>query len=121
MSQTALRTGARLVHACGFDSVPHDLGAWFTVHRLPSDQPITLRGVVRSGGMFSGGTFHSALDQFARARQMRSTYAARRRAGVARAPTRAQARGTRPPGRRSTPPTGSSRAIRPLGATSRTR
>ena len=23
----ALRTGARLVHACGFDSIPHDLGA----------------------------------------------------------------------------------------------
>ena len=23
----AVRTGARLVHACGFDSIPHDLGA----------------------------------------------------------------------------------------------
>jgi saccharopine dehydrogenase (NAD+, L-glutamate forming) len=80
--QTALRTGARLVHACGFDSIPHDLGAYFTVQQLPSDQPITLRGVVRSGGTFSGGTFHSALDQFSRARQMRATYAARRRAEV---------------------------------------
>ena len=78
--QTAVRTGARLVHACGFDSIPHDLGAYFTVQQLPSDQPITLRGVVRSAGTFSGGTFHSALDQFARAKQMRATYAARRRA-----------------------------------------
>ncbi|NYE35743.1 saccharopine dehydrogenase (NAD+, L-glutamate forming) [Nocardioides cavernae] len=78
--QTAVRTGARLVHACGFDSIPHDLGAWFTVQQLPSDQPITVRGVVRSGGTFSGGTFHSALDQFARAREMKQTYAARRRA-----------------------------------------
>lgn len=77
--QTAVRTGARLVHACGFDSVPHDLGAYFTVQQLPSDQPITLRGVVRSGGTFSGGTFHSALNQFARAKEMRRTYAARRR------------------------------------------
>ena len=77
---TALRTGARLVHACGFDSVPHDLGAYYTVQQLPSDQPITLRGVVRSGGRFSGGTFHSAMDQFARAKQARATYAARRRA-----------------------------------------
>ena len=77
--QTAVRTGARLVHACGFDSVPHDLGAYFTVQQLPSDQPITLRGVVRSGGTFSGGTFHSALNQFARAQEMRQTYAARRR------------------------------------------
>src|SRR5690349_2912149 len=23
-------TGARLVHSCGFDSIPHDLGAYFT-------------------------------------------------------------------------------------------
>jgi len=78
--ETALRTGARLVHACGFDSVPHDLGAYYTVQQLPSDQPITLRGVVRSGGRFSGGTFHSAMDQFARAKQARATYVARRRA-----------------------------------------
>jgi short subunit dehydrogenase-like uncharacterized protein len=78
--QTAVRTGARLVHACGFDSIPHDLGAYYTVQQLPSDEPITLRGVVRAGGMFSGGTFHSALEQFARAKEMRKTYAARRRA-----------------------------------------
>jgi short subunit dehydrogenase-like uncharacterized protein len=78
--QTAQRTGARIVHACGFDSIPHDLGAYYTVQQLPSDQPITMRGVVRSGGMFSGGTFHSALDQFARAKQMKQTYAERRRA-----------------------------------------
>ncbi len=80
--QTAVRSGARLVHACGFDSIPHDLGAYFTVQQLPSDQPITLRGVVRSAGTFSGGTFHSALDQFARAKQMKKAYAARRRAEV---------------------------------------
>ena len=78
--QTAVRTGARLVHACGFDSIPHDLGAWFTVQQLPSDQPITLRGVVRAAGTFSGGTFHSLLDQFARGKEMKKTYAARRRA-----------------------------------------
>ena len=77
--QTAVRTGARLVHACGFDSIPYDLGAYFTVQQLPSDSPITLRGVVRSAGTFSGGTFHSALDQFARAKGARKTYAARRR------------------------------------------
>ncbi|MFC7361071.1 saccharopine dehydrogenase family protein [Nocardioides astragali] len=80
--QTAVRTGARLVHACGFDSIPYDLGAFFTVQQLPSDQPITLRGVVRAGGAVSGGTFHSALQQFARAKEMRTAYAARRRAEV---------------------------------------
>ncbi|HXH80335.1 saccharopine dehydrogenase family protein [Nocardioides sp.] len=78
--ETGVRTGARLVHACGFDSVPHDLGALYTVDQLPRDVPITLRGVVRSGGMASGGTIHSALGQFSRARQMKTAYAARRRA-----------------------------------------
>src|SRR3954449_8382910 len=27
----AVETGARIVHACGFDSIPHDVGAYFTV------------------------------------------------------------------------------------------
>ena len=35
----AVETGARIVHACGFDSVPHDLGAMFTVQQLPSRGP----------------------------------------------------------------------------------
>ncbi|HEY3528207.1 MAG TPA: saccharopine dehydrogenase NADP-binding domain-containing protein [Nocardioides sp.] len=75
---TAQQTGARLVHACGFDSIPHDLGAYFTVQQLPDDVPITLRGVVRASGMISGGTFHSAMNGFARVRQSRAAYAARR-------------------------------------------
>jgi short subunit dehydrogenase-like uncharacterized protein len=66
----AVRTGARLVHACGFDSVPHDLGAWFTVKQLPSDVPITVDGFVRAGGKFSAGTYHSALTAFSRRAQM---------------------------------------------------
>ncbi len=75
----AVRSGARLVHACGFDSIPHDLGAWFTVQQLGSGQPIRLRGVVRSGAQFSGGTFHSALGAMSRARQMRAAMVARRK------------------------------------------
>lgn len=76
---TAQRTGARIVHACGFDSVPHDLGALYTVQQLAATGPVRLRGVVRSGATFSGGTFHSALGQFARARQMRAAMQERRR------------------------------------------
>jgi short subunit dehydrogenase-like uncharacterized protein len=75
---TAQQTGARLVHACGFDSIPHDLGAYFTVKLLPDDVPITLRGVVRAGAMVSGGTFHSAMNAFARVRHTRASRAARR-------------------------------------------
>jgi short subunit dehydrogenase-like uncharacterized protein len=78
----AVATGARIVHACGFDSIPHDLGAWFTVQELGPTDPITLRGVVRAGGMPSGGTFHSAMTAMSRPRQMREAMVARRKKEV---------------------------------------
>jgi saccharopine dehydrogenase (NAD+, L-glutamate forming) len=77
---TAVASGARIVHACGFDSIPHDLGAYYAVQQLPDDVPITLRGVVRSRGTFSGGTFHSAMTQMSRAKQMKQASSARRKA-----------------------------------------
>jgi short subunit dehydrogenase-like uncharacterized protein len=66
----AQRTSAKIVHACGFDSIPHDLGAYFTVQALRNklseaeraSTPIVVEGVVRAGGTFSGGTWHSALE-----------------------------------------------------------
>jgi saccharopine dehydrogenase (NAD+, L-glutamate forming) len=67
------------VHACGFDSIPHDLGAYFTVRQLPDDVPITLRGVVRASGTVSGGTVHSALNVLSRGRQSKQARSARRR------------------------------------------
>ncbi|WP_314219681.1 saccharopine dehydrogenase family protein [Streptomyces zaehneri] len=66
----ARETGARLLHACGFDSVPHDLGVYFTVRQLPEGVPLTVDGFVTVDAAFSGGTFASALGQFARGRQM---------------------------------------------------
>ncbi|QSR24797.1 saccharopine dehydrogenase [Nocardioides aromaticivorans] len=78
-------SGARLVHCCGFDSIPHDLGAYFTIKELTKEvggeitAPVTMRGVVRSRAGFSGGTFHSALTAFSRARQMKEASGARRR------------------------------------------
>ncbi|MFE1953016.1 saccharopine dehydrogenase family protein [Streptomyces sp. NPDC059524] len=75
----ARETGARLVHSCGFDSVPHDLGAYFTVRQLPEGVPLRVDGFVRSNAQFSGGTFASALNQFARARQMLAAHQDRRR------------------------------------------
>ena len=75
----AVRTGARLVHCCGFDSVPHDLGALFTVERLPEGVPLRLRGMVRADAAFSGGTLASALAAVSRGAQMRRVRAERRR------------------------------------------
>jgi short subunit dehydrogenase-like uncharacterized protein len=67
--ELARSNGARIVHACGFDSIPHDLGAMFTVEQLPEGVPLTLRGVVQSNGSPSGGTLASAVTAFSRARQ----------------------------------------------------
>lgn len=76
--ESAERTGARIVHACGFDSIPHDLGAWYTVQQLQASGPVTVRGVVRASGTFSGGTFHSAMGATSRMKQTREAAKQRR-------------------------------------------
>ncbi|WP_375477064.1 saccharopine dehydrogenase family protein [uncultured Jatrophihabitans sp.] len=76
--ETAQATGARLVHAAGFDSIPHDLGALFTVTQLPSDVPLTVAGYLQASASFSGGTFHSAVTAFSRPRQNMAARRARR-------------------------------------------
>ena len=78
--ERARQTGARLVHACGFDSVPHDLGARFTVEQLPEGVPLRVDGYVRSHAAFSGGTFSSTLTALSRFDRMARTGRERRRA-----------------------------------------
>lgn len=77
--ETAKRSGAKLVHCCGFDSIPHDLGAYFTVLQLPAENAIRVRGFVKAGGEFSGGTLHSAINQFSRLSQYAKVRSARRK------------------------------------------
>jgi len=91
--EEAVRTGARLVHACGFDSIPYDLGALFTVQRLPTDVPMSIECFVRARASFSGGTYHSAVQAFGRARQ--AAAAARRRRDAEDRPTDRRVRPTR--------------------------
>ncbi|MEU4537739.1 saccharopine dehydrogenase NADP-binding domain-containing protein [Streptosporangium sp. NPDC023825] len=67
--ERARRTGAKLVHACGFDSIPHDLGAYFTVKHLPRGVPLEVSGFVRASGSASGGTVRSAVMVISRFRQ----------------------------------------------------
>jgi short subunit dehydrogenase-like uncharacterized protein len=67
----ARASGARIVHACGFDSIPADLGARLTVAELPEGQPADVSAYVETGGehpdwrggwhSISGGTWHSAI------------------------------------------------------------
>ncbi|MCA9535128.1 MAG: saccharopine dehydrogenase NADP-binding domain-containing protein [Myxococcales bacterium] len=84
---TAAAKGLRIVSCCGFDSIPHDLGAYFTVQRFTEPTPIVCRGYVRAAGQASGGTWHSAIEAFSNARRD----AARRKQ---------RARPSRPTGRR---------------------
>jgi short subunit dehydrogenase-like uncharacterized protein len=100
---TARRTGARLVHACGFDSVPHDLGVRWTVERLPEGVPLRIDGHVRAEGTISGGTLASVLEAFSRGRQ--TLAAARER----------RAADPRPAGRRISTPAGGIRRVPLLG------
>lgn len=59
----ARRTGARIVHTCGFDSIPSDLGTWF-LQRQFGDTPATrVRAyVMYASGGFSGGTVASMAE-----------------------------------------------------------
>ncbi|OUS06030.1 saccharopine dehydrogenase [Gammaproteobacteria bacterium 42_54_T18] len=74
--EVASKKNIKIVNSCGFDSIPHDLGALFTVNALndligpeyAERESITVEGFVRAGGTFSGGTWHSAITQFSRMR-----------------------------------------------------
>lgn len=65
----AVASGARIIHAAGFDSIPYDMGVLYTVDQLPSDVPITVNAYLRAGITPSGGTYHSAINQFASFRE----------------------------------------------------
>jgi short subunit dehydrogenase-like uncharacterized protein len=62
----AIDTGARIVHSCGFDSIPSDLTVYALYRRAQEDQAGQLGDtnfVVRElAGGFSGGTIASILD-----------------------------------------------------------
>ncbi len=58
-------SGARIIHACGFDSIPYDLGVLYTVEQMPEGVPLSVKGYIRAGGAPSGGTYHSAIGAMA--------------------------------------------------------
>lgn len=92
--ETATRTGARLVHAAGFDSIPHDMGAYFTVRRLPAGAPLRVEGAIRAGMRPSGGTMQTLITGMSRGPQTVS--AARERRRVEQRPAGRKVRSTAP-------------------------
>ncbi|MEM9131239.1 MAG: saccharopine dehydrogenase NADP-binding domain-containing protein [Actinomycetota bacterium] len=62
----ATASGARIVHSCGFDSIPSDLGVWFTQQQAQERfgqacSTIAMRVKAMKGGA-SGGTIASMLN-----------------------------------------------------------
>lgn len=66
--EAARASGALVIHCCGFDSIPTDLGVLFTVQQLPAGGPIEIDGYFEGNAGFSGGTVASALGAFAESR-----------------------------------------------------
>jgi short subunit dehydrogenase-like uncharacterized protein len=73
----AERSGARIVHCCGFDSIPSDLGTWMLQqaaierHGAPLDRVTFVLGASR--GSFSGGTVASMINVVSEAGRDRET------------------------------------------------
>jgi short subunit dehydrogenase-like uncharacterized protein len=82
--ENAVTSGARLIHAAGFDSIPYDLGTLFTVLQLPEGVPVHVDGYVRGSMRISGGTLASALGAFGR--PVQNLRAARARSAREQAP-----------------------------------
>jgi short subunit dehydrogenase-like uncharacterized protein len=72
----AKESGARIVHCCGFDSIPSDLGVWM-LHREMQARGARLARVDsffgETSGAFSGGTFASLLGVIDEARRDKDT------------------------------------------------
>lgn len=74
-ADAAASSGARIVHCCGFDSIPSDMGVWFLQREANKrlGQPLShvrMRVKAAKGGL-SGGTYASMLNIVEEARRDR--------------------------------------------------
>ncbi|KEF32390.1 putative membrane protein [Marinobacter nitratireducens] len=64
--EEAKSSGARIVHCCGFDSIPSDMGVWFLQQQAEQTFGITCQDVRMrvkvAKGEFSGGTVASMIN-----------------------------------------------------------
>ena len=104
------RSGARIVHSCGFDSIPSDLGV-LMLHEAGGEMGDTTLVVKALKGGFSGGTFASRRARSTRCARDRAARKADVRPERARAGTRARRR-ARPAAGRARPEARLDRPIR---------
>lgn len=74
-ADAAAKSGARIVHCCGFDSIPSDMGVWFlqkqALERFGKPlERVRMRVKAAKGGL-SGGTYASMLNIVEEARRDR--------------------------------------------------
>jgi short subunit dehydrogenase-like uncharacterized protein len=67
--QVAKESGARIVHASGFDSIPSDLGVYLLREAAGGELGETIMAVRWASGGFSGGTIASGIGQMEAAKQ----------------------------------------------------
>ncbi|HUH75465.1 MAG TPA: saccharopine dehydrogenase NADP-binding domain-containing protein [Chitinophagales bacterium] len=60
----AERNHAFVINSCGFDSVPADMGAFYTAQLLGDSEDKSIQSYVSAKGSFSGGTLKSAIGAF---------------------------------------------------------
>lgn len=71
--EAAANSGARIVHCCGFDSIPSDMGVWFLQQHARERfgtplERVRMRVKAAKGGL-SGGTYASMLNIVEQARR----------------------------------------------------
>ncbi|MGB2502240.1 MAG: saccharopine dehydrogenase family protein [Flavobacteriaceae bacterium] len=76
--QTAQANGVKIVHSCGFDSIPSDMGVYFIqreakVQKGQRAKKISMRVAAMKGGL-SGGTYASLSKVIEQAQQDKSIY-----------------------------------------------
>lgn len=69
----ARATGAIMISCCGVDSIPTDLGLFFTMKQLAPSTPVSVEGHFAFRARPSGGTWQSVLEVFADPKQARAT------------------------------------------------
>jgi short subunit dehydrogenase-like uncharacterized protein len=72
-AEAAQQSGARIVHCCGFDSIPSDMGVWFLQKQARERfggplERVRMRVKAAKGGL-SGGTYASMLNIVEQARR----------------------------------------------------
>ena len=61
--------GISIIHACGFDSIPADLGVRALVDRFEKKENITVEAFLKTNAQFSGGTWTTAIKAIDRQRK----------------------------------------------------